>query len=339
MPTRLISLEDALAPMLDGLRPAAPLRLPIESAAGLVLAEPLVAPGPLPRRSVALRAGHAVAALDLAGASPQAPVMLASELEWVRPGDELPPGADAVAEPDIIARQGAWLEASEAVAPGANARLAGHDLRAGATIAPAGGRLTPERLLAARLAGLTKAAARSPSVTLEGFEGPGREWLAARLSALGCRIGGEARPELVIRQGPAEARRLALGPGEACMALREAGVAVIEAPGRFDAIAAAWCALALPALGRLLGLAPAARAVTLSRKLASGIGASELALLRETSGLATPLALGDVTLAALAEAELFLIVPAGSEGFPAGARVDAVPLAAPFAEPVREFQP
>jgi molybdopterin molybdotransferase len=61
----------------------------------------------------------------------------------------------------------------------------------------------------------------------------------------------------------------------------------------------------------------------LARKIASSVGMAEFVLLERSEGAWMPLAVGELSLAAIARAEAFLLVPGGSEGFAAGAPVDA----------------
>ena len=79
--------------------PVAPRGLPPTAAIGWVLAEALVAPGPLPAAPVAARDGWAVASADTAGAAPYAPLPLPGAPAWVEAGENLPAGADAVLTP------------------------------------------------------------------------------------------------------------------------------------------------------------------------------------------------------------------------------------------------
>jgi molybdopterin biosynthesis enzyme len=70
----------------------------------------------------------------------------------------------------------------------------------------------------------------------------------------------------------------------------------------------------------------AGTSVTLTRKIASTLGLAELVpVAREGDGV-TPLASGYLSLQSLAGADGYVVVPADSEGFPAGARVEMRPL-------------
>ena len=61
----------------------------------------------------------------------------------------------------------------------------------------------------------------------------------------------------------------------------------------------------------------------LLRKIASSVGIAEIVLLNRDEDGWLPVAVGEWSLQAIARAEAWLAVPGGSEGFAAGAAVDA----------------
>ena len=75
----------------------------------------------------------------------------------------------------------------------------------------------------------------------------------------------------------------------------------------------AWWTLALPVLDRLSGRRPR-KTVTLplARKIASSVGIAEIVLLERKQGAWMPLAVGELSLEAIARAEAWLVVPGGS---------------------------
>jgi molybdopterin biosynthesis enzyme len=96
-------------------------------------------------------------------------------------------------------------------------------------------------------------------------------------------------------------------------------------PGRLEDTLAAWLLLARPCLDCLTGLAaerPSA-ARPLARKIASASGMAELVLLKREADRWKPLAAGDISWAAMADADAWLAIPAQSEGFAAGEIVEA----------------
>ena len=60
-----------------------------------------------------------------------------------------------------------------------------------------------------------------------------------------------------------------------------------------------------------------------SGKIASHVGLAEIVLLERKQDMWIPLAVGELSLDAIARAEAWLVVSGGSEGFAAGSAVDA----------------
>jgi molybdopterin molybdotransferase len=95
-------------------------------------------------------------------------------------------------------------------------------------------------------------------------------------------------------------------------------------PGAPDQALAAWWILALPALDRLSGRCPRKTVnLPLARKIASQVGIAEIVLVERKQDMWSPLAVGELSLEAIARAEAWLAVPGGSEGFAAGSPFDA----------------
>ena len=125
-------------------------------------------------------------------------------------------------------------------------------------------------------------------------------------------------------RGEVIAHGIALRPGRTMAVGRIHTTPVVALPGLPDHAFAAWWALVLPVLDRLSGRGPRrTQALPLARKVASGVGIAEVALLRSEHGSWSTLAIGDLSLDAIARAEAVLIVPGGAEGFAAGTVVDA----------------
>ena len=61
----------------------------------------------------------------------------------------------------------------------------------------------------------------------------------------------------------------------------------------------------------------------LARKIASSVGIAEIVLLKNTDDAWMPLAIGDLALDAVTDADAWLAVPGGSEGYAAGTPVNA----------------
>lgn len=317
----LVSLDELLAPILAQVEPVAPVAASAEAAVGLVVGRPVHTPEPLPARTIALRAGLAVASLDLVGASSHTPALLPSSLPALRIGDALPPGCDAVIDPQAAVASGAFTEVSAGAAPGDGVRIAGHDLSASAMIAAAGHIWTPEMQLAAALAGISTIEVRAPVVRLVLPDGPERRWLHQRLTGLGCVLDDARRPDLLLIASDAQAPRLAFTPAETAWASCADGVPAVMLPPRFEGVAASFVGLVLPIVARLQARGSRIVSSELSGKLVSSVGSTELALFRVTGSTAIPLAVGDLPLRAISASDAFTLVPAGSEGMPAGERI------------------
>jgi molybdopterin molybdotransferase len=156
---------DALLALLPGLVP--PRRVPVAAAVGRVLAETLVALGPVPPERTAARDGWAVASADTQGAGSYSPAPLVSAPLWVRSGSQLPPGADAVL-PDWAVLEGPLPQAVEPAAPGEGVRLPGEDVAAGIVLRPVGERLRATDLPALHACNFDQVAVRAPRVALVG---------------------------------------------------------------------------------------------------------------------------------------------------------------------------
>jgi len=309
----LTPLEACLAQALDGTAPVRTEPLGLAQAPGHILAEDLVLTHDLPAAHEALRAGFAVRALDLMGAGPTLPIPLTNP-HALLPGQLLPPGTDAILTEDSAPGPG-HPAAIHAPAPGEGVRRAGHEGRKGDTLLRAGQQLGARQVLLAQLAGASDLPVRRPRVHLL----PGlalADYLAVWVQSLGARV-TDKNPDLTIRPTPHHQPRLALAPGDTAWLAREGGALVLDLPSRFDAAFGALLALGLPVLAALAGATPRPASRPVTRKIASTIGLSELVLLARTEAGWLPGPAGTVTLAALARAEAFALIPPGSEGIAA----------------------
>ncbi len=103
---------------------------------------------------------------------------------------------------------------------------------------------------------------------------------------------------------------------------------VLVVPGRLDAALAVWLTLGRRMLALLAGYdgTEQGTTVTLTRKIASTLGLVEIVPVRREAQGVEPLASGYLPLQSLARADGYIVVPADSEGFPAGAQVEMRPL-------------
>jgi molybdopterin biosynthesis enzyme len=129
----------------------------------------------------------------------------------------------------------------------------------------------------------------------------------------------------LARAGSLVAHGIALRPGETAGCGVVGARPVILVPGRLEAALAATLLLVLPCLDHLTGAGPRRPTWSgrLTRKVSSSIGMTELVLLRSSEEGFEPLAVGDLTLGAVAAADAWLAVAADREGFAAGETVAA----------------
>ena len=359
LPASLTPLDMALAAVLRSLEPVAAIELPLAQALRGIAAEmpPL---GAYPSRDVAAADGWAFRARDLVGASSYSPLPLAAPPIWVEAGDAIPDGCDCVLDSDSVDRAGPIVQVLAEAIPGQGVRRAGGDIAEGSFVVAAGRRILPRDLLLARTAGMRRLKVRRPrlrivnvpggSVTADMIaesartagadvacaEAAGRDSvsIAGAIDVAACdlllTIGGsgvgrtDATVMALAERGEVLAHGIALQPGRTSAVGRIGNIPVIALPGAPDQAFAAWWALALPALDRLSGRRPRKTLnLPLARKIASLVGIAEIVLLERKQDAWMTLAVGELSLETIARAEAWLAVPAGAEGFAAGAPVDA----------------
>jgi molybdopterin molybdotransferase len=359
LPASLTPLDVALAALLRGLQPAKAIELPLADALGCVTADmsPLKA---IPAHDIAAADGFALCARDLVGASSYTPLPLTNAPVWVEAGDRMPEGCDCVVDADAVEQIGPIVEVLAEAIPGQGVRRAGGDIAAGILVAEAGRRVLPRDLLMARAAGIARLSVRRPRLGVVNVPGgavtadliaesaraagadvvsstaAGRdaESIAAALGDgaydLLLTVGGsgvgrtDAAVTALAARGEVFAHGVALQPGRTSAVGRLGKTPVVALPGAPDQALAAWCTLALPVLDRLSGRASRKTVnLPLARKIASHVGLAEIVLLERKQDMWIPLAVGELSLDAIARAEAWLVVSGGSEGFAAGSAVDA----------------
>lgn len=363
--TTLTGLDAALAVLLDALAPVEPIELAVADAIGCVAAPMPALARALPVRSIAMIDGWALTSVDLAGASSYAPVPLTSVPVWVEAGDTVPEGCDCVLDTSSVERVGPMFQVLGEAIPGAGVRRVGEDFAAGAVIIAEGRRVGVIDDLIARKVGLQHVAVRRPRVRIIDVPSAGGNattlgLIAAQLRAAGAQIDrtvatgrdtasvakaiagadgdllitiggtGAGHHDTAVAALAASARLIhgiALQPGRTAAVGRIGAMPVIAMPGASDQALAAWWALGQPVLDRLSGRT-ARRAIVrpLVRKIASQVGMTDIVLVRDTDAGWLPLAVGDLPLTALAQADGWLAVPSGSEGYATTSLVGAYPL-------------
>jgi molybdopterin biosynthesis enzyme len=138
---------------------------------------------------------------------------------------------------------------------------------------------------------------------------------------------GSGRRDTTVRtlasMGEVLVHGIALLPGETTALGTVGARPVLALPGRLDAALAAWHLLGRSMLARLAGNREtlAVRTAWLTHKVSSPVGFSELVPVRCEGVSASPIASGYVPLAALAQANGWVFIPAESEGHPAQSEV------------------
>jgi molybdopterin molybdotransferase len=166
MVTKLISVSEAQRVVLERAHRLDAERVPVERAAGRVLAEPasaLVDLPPFPSSAMdgfALRAGEAPVGARLpvvariAAGSPANRSLAAGEAMAISTGGAVPEGADSVVPLELVEDAGDSIEIKEIVAEGANVRERGSDVGTGDLVLEPGVRLGPAQVGALAAAGV-----------------------------------------------------------------------------------------------------------------------------------------------------------------------------------------
>jgi molybdopterin molybdotransferase len=156
----MLNIEEALKAVLDQATLLTPVTMPLDDAAGLVLAEDVIAHGNVPPFANSAMDGFAVLAADTLEASESTPVRLhiledvpagSVATQPVRPGTAirimtgapLPDGADTVVHVEVTRADGDDVLILLALKNGVNVRRAGEDMKDGEVVLTAGTVLRP----------------------------------------------------------------------------------------------------------------------------------------------------------------------------------------------------
>jgi len=355
---RLTPLADALACIDRLVAPVAPKMIAAKRALGRTLAADVTITHAQPAAALALRDGFAVRADATLDASAYAPVLI--EGAMVDVGDPLPAGTDTVAPPEAVELRGGSAHAVAALAPGDGVLPDGADMAEGA-VRPAGTRLRGSDLAALAMLGVELVRVREPRLRVVPVRPPGDRVIdgVADLLVRDVLVHGRAFSQpcdnrgldgafdpigedaMIVVGGSGSGRRdrsvhtlahrgsvafhgVGVSPGETAAFGMIGQRPVLVVPGRLDAALAVWLLLGRRLLARLCGRDEEERGkpVTLTRKISSTLGLAELVPVRREADGAAPLASGYLSPQSLAQADGYVIVPADSEGFPAGAQVE-----------------
>jgi len=162
----LISLAEAQRLVLERARPLEAERVPVERAAGRVLADPAVAAVDLPPFPSSAMDGYAVRSIDVPGTLPVVgeaaagrPVgrpLGAGEAVRISTGGVVPEGADAVVPVERTDGGTETVLVRDGLEPGAHVRGRGGDVRAGTTVLEPGVLLGPAQVAGLAAAGIAE---------------------------------------------------------------------------------------------------------------------------------------------------------------------------------------
>ncbi|MGI9658915.1 MAG: molybdopterin molybdotransferase MoeA [Gaiellaceae bacterium] len=166
--TELISLEEAQKLVVGAIGPISAERVPIERAAGRVLAEPAAAVLDLPPFANSAMDGFAVRAADAtegarltvvaesAAGSPSATGVEPATAVQISTGAAIPPGADAIVPVEHAAASAGEITVNVPAEPGAHVRARGTDVSGGDTVLAPGTLIGPAQVGALAAAGLSE---------------------------------------------------------------------------------------------------------------------------------------------------------------------------------------
>lgn len=353
---RLTPLAEVLALIDREVKPVESCRIPLTQAMHATLSEDVIAET-RPAAPLALIDGWALNADQTRDAGGYAPAPLPQIPVRIEAGRPMPDGTDSVAALDTMKLTPGGAEALAPVNPGEGVLPVGGDCDGSMPMRRAGERLRAIDLAALGGAGVSEVAARRPRLRIVPVRTDTIVANVARLIATdAARCGGtpdetggdlsegfsderadaivaiggtgsgrnDASVQTVARAGRLVVHGVALTPGETAAFGFAGDKPVLLLPGRLDAALAVWLTIGRRMLARLTGgaLSEPVETVTLSRKVASAVGLAELIPLRRAGELAEPLATKYLSFAALARSHGWLLVPADSEGYSAGAQVE-----------------
>ena len=357
--SRLTPLTDALLMIDAEVKPVTPRTIDVSAAAGRALATDAMAPA-RPASSLALQDGWALSSDETLGAGGYAPAPLARVPPRVEAGQAMPAGTDSIAPIDAVKFAGGVAEVLMPINPGEGVLAAGGDSDPAIPLRRGGERLTATDLAAFAAAGIARVTVREPRFRVLPLRGSGIITAAARLvctdierrggavrfddsgRGLGVAMAAESADAIIAiggtgsgrndnavqvlaREGRLAVHGVAITPGETA-AVGFVGVTpVLLLPGRLDAALAVWLVVGRRILDRLVAAknndGEMAEALPLARKIASTVGLAEVVPVRRNAAQAEPLASKYLPLSSLARSDGWILVPADSEGYPAGAPV------------------
>jgi molybdopterin molybdotransferase len=173
----LLSIEEALARILERAAPLDSELVAVAAAAGRVLAEDVSARADLPPFPSSAMDGYALRAADtpgrlpvvfrIAAGVPSDRALQPGEAMAIATGGAVPDGADAVVPIEVVVEQDNYLEVGAPVEPAAHVRPRGGDVRSGDIVLPAGTRIAAAQVGALAAAGVAEVpVGRRPAVVV-----------------------------------------------------------------------------------------------------------------------------------------------------------------------------
>ena len=357
---RLTPLADVLNSFQISVEPVAPVERTLSAALDRTLAADVAIAHPLPAHALALRDGFAVRAELTSDASAYAPAPLSPPPIPIELGALLPTDTDAVAPLDGVTVSG---EASAPVAPGDGVLAAGGDAGPG-VLRLAGARLRRIDVALMHALGIERVLIREPRVCVAPLRAdpivraaadlvanaidadggaaiklanPGDDALESALAdetadavvAIGGTGSGRDDRSIttLARLGRVEFHGIGIAPGETTAVGFAGPRPVLLLPGRLDAAIAGWLTVGRRLLARLCFrmIEEQPFHAELSRKVASPLGLAEVVPVRRRFSQVEPLGGAYLPPQTLARADGWILVPADSEGYPAGTRVPVRP--------------
>jgi molybdopterin molybdotransferase len=254
----LLPIDEVERILRERVMPVAEIEtVPLNAAYGRVMANDILAPIDLPPFDNSAVDGYAVRAADLdrnsetrlavtervtAGTAP-ARALAAGAAIRIFTGAPMPAGADTVFMQEDVRRDGETVLVPPGLAAGANRRLAGEDVRAGAVLLPAGRRLAAQHVALAAAVGLTQLPVRrrirvavlstGDEIVEPGSPRPGAALFDANrylLAGLLAGLGAQATDLGIVRDDPQRlARAIAAAAREHDLVLTSGGVSTGEA--------------------------------------------------------------------------------------------------------------
>jgi molybdopterin biosynthesis enzyme len=349
---RLTPLADVLNSFQTSVAPVPPREEALAAAFGKTLAADVA----IAAAALALRDGCALRSDLTTDASSYAPALLTPAPVRIDLGEPLPADTDAVAPLDAVTPKG---EVTMPVTPGDGVLAVGGDASAG-VLRLAGARLRRIDVALMQSLGIERVLIREPRVRMvrvrddaiveaaaglvaSAIEAEGGIVLAERMTldaALQATdadavvaIGGTGagRNDMSVRTlarlGRVVVHGIGIQPGETTAVGFADARPVLLLPGRLDAAIAGWLTVGRRLLARLAFrmIEEQPFLAELSRKIASPLGLAEVVPVRRRFSQVEPL--GGVYLSpqTLARSDGWVLVPADSEGYPAGSKVPVRP--------------